>query len=944
MEKRIFLTVIFISLTGMFCSASEAAPHSEQQREVISLAGEWRFKLAPEKDGIKEKWYERELVDFIMLPGSTDENGYGTRTTDRRIWYLNRAFRYVGPAWYQKVVYIPESWSNKQIILFLERCHWETRVWVDGKAFGMQNSLSVPHLYDLTKAMAPGRHKLTICVDNTVKINVGEAVGDWQKRGGKYWAHSITDHTQTNWNGIVGRIELQAMDKVWISDIQVYPDINKKLAKVQVTVNNASGATVKGKLTFNAKSWNSPRKHSAAPKEIEFTASKSQTTVEVDYDMGDNVLLWDEFSPALYKLQVALVCSADNQQFSDSKLLDFGMREFGKAGTNFTINGRLTFMRGTLECAIFPLTGYPEMGVDWWLRIYEIAKSYGLNSFRFHSWCPPEAAFKAADRIGFMLHVEGPFWARGIGQDEKLDAYIYEECDRMLEVYGNRPSFCMMAVGNEPHGANYVGFLSKIVRYWQKKDPRRLYTGTSGWAILPENDYHVTNKPRSRSSLWINGALENRFNFNVEKPATDFDYAGVISKWDVPVIAHEIGQWCSYPSFKQIPKYTGVLRPRNFEVFRESLYQNHMLDQAQSFLTASGKLQTLLFKEEIEAYLRTPGLGGFHLLQLNDYHGEGTALVGILDSLWNSKGYITPEERRQHCNTTVPLLSFKKYDWTNDETFTADIKIAHFSPTALQNAVVVWSIHDAKGDEVATRELPPTTIPLGSGIQLGKISAPLKKVTSASQLTVQVAIKGTPFTNTWKIYVYPENVTIRKSKDVLISDSLDKEVLPALSAGRKVLFMPALDSIDGHVPGFTTMFWNTAWSPHPKAPYAMGILCDPGHPALANFATDTHSDWQWWDLVTKCKPMVLNEFPDKLRPIVQLVDDWHKNRRLGLIFEAEVGDGKLVVCSIDLCSDLDNRPVARQMLYSILNYMHSADFAPCHNVNIELLNGLLKKQ
>ena len=124
---------------------------------------------------------------------------------------------------------------------------------------------------------------------------------------------------------------------------------------------------------------------------------------------------------------------------------------------------------------------------------------------------------------------------------------------------------------------------------------------------------------------------------NAKPPETVSDYTESISKFDVPVISHEIGQWCVYPNFNEMKKYTGVLKPRNFEIFRETLEENQMLDQANDFLVASGKLQTLCYKEDIESALRTPGFGGFQLLDLHDFPGQGTALIGVLDPFWEEK-------------------------------------------------------------------------------------------------------------------------------------------------------------------------------------------------------------------------------------------------------------------------------------------------------------------
>jgi hypothetical protein len=919
----------------------------------ISLAGRWSFKLDPKDAGQQEKWYTGKLADSIKLPGSTAENGYGddlsvdTKWTGQIVdksWFTEDKYEkyrqpgsvkipfwltpvkhYVGPAWYQKQVDVPQSWSGKRIVLLLERCHWETKVWVDGTAAGMQDSLCTPQLHDLGDLMMPGRHTLTVRVDNSVKYDVGVN------------AHSVSDHTQSNWNGVTGRMELLATDRIWVSDVQVFPDIRNKSVGLLVAIGNTTNQQVSGTLTIAAQSWNTGQNHAPAKKIIEFKASKSETVVEVDYAMGGDVLLWDEFSPAMYRLTVSLNVAADDKTFSNEKTVTFGMRQVGTKGTQFTINNRLTFLRGTLECCIFPLTGYPPTDVEDWLRILRTAKAHGLNHMRFHSWCPPEAAFEAADRLGVMFHVECPAWAT-IGNGEPIDKFIYAEGDRILKAYGNHPSFCMLAYGNEPGGANQKRYLGDLVNYWKAKDPRRLYTSAAGWPIIPENQYHSTPGPRGHQ--WGSG-LNSRF--NASPPETATDYSSFVKEYDVPIVSHEIGQWCVYPNLKEIPKYKGVLRALNFEIFRDSLAAHNMLDQADDFLMASGKLQALLYKEEIESALRTPGFGGFQLLDIHDFPGQGTALVGILDPFWDSKGYIKPQEHHRYCSETVPLARMKKRTWTTDEKFTAEVEIAHFGPAPIQNTAPIWFVTYADGRKVTSGRLARTTIPHGNGTELGRIEVNLANIAAPAKLVVTVLIDGPSYKNSWDIWVYPAGLDTQPPGGVLIAEQFDEQAKAALRNGGKVLLMPPPNSIDSDVPAaFTTIFWNTQWT-NRQPPHTLGILCDPKHPALAQFPTEFHSNWQWWDLVTKSGFMILDEFPADLRPIVQVIDDWNTNRRLGLIFEAKIGKGRLLVSGIDLKNNLNERPVARQMLQSLLRYMDSDDFAPRGSIDARLVQGLFRK-
>jgi hypothetical protein len=366
-----------------------------------------------------------------------------------------------------------------------------------------------------------------------------------------------------------------------------------------------------------------------------------------------------------------------------------------------------------------------------WLRLLKIFKDYGLNTVRFHSWCPPEAAFLAADQLGMYFQVECSSWANSgttIGDDGILDEFIYMEGDKIINAYGNHPSFCMLTYGNEPAGKNQNAYLGKLLTYWKAEDDRRVYTSGAGWPVIPENDYNLTAEPRiQRWGEGLNSII------NREAPQTMFDYRGIISKFTIPTVSHEIGQWCVYPDFKEIPKYTGVLKPTNFEIFRESLIENGMGDQSEAFLMASGKLQALCYKADIEVALRTPGFAGFHLLQLHDFPGQGTALVGILNPFFESKGYITPEEFRMFCNETVPLARMQKMVYTNNEPFKAFIEIAHFGEKPIRNAEIICQVIDEKGNIVHKEIFFKDKIGIGNCTEIGLYQMDLSGINKSSE-------------------------------------------------------------------------------------------------------------------------------------------------------------------------------------------------------------------
>jgi hypothetical protein len=427
-------------------------------------------------------------------------------------------------------------------------------------------------------------------------------------------------------------------------------------------------------------------------------------------------------------------------------------------------------------------------------------------------------------------------------------------------------------------------------------------------------------------------------------PESISDYHKAVENFSVPYVTHEQGQWCAFPDFKEIKDYTGAYRARNFELFREDLSDQGLGDEAENFLMASGKLQALCYKYEIEKSLRTPGLAGFQLLGLQDFPGQGTALVGLLNAFYGEKGYINAKEFSRFCNTTVPLIRTKKFVYKNSEDLNVDVELFHFGKSALQNAVITWTLKDDNGKLFADGHFPAKNYNIGNCLAVGNINIPLSDVGNAAILKLEVRVKGTSFANDWNIFVYPEKVTTGNSLDIYYTDTLDQKAEEVLKSGGKVFLHAYKNVIKGKevVQYFTPVFWNTSWFKM-RPPHTLGIRVDPKHPAFKFFPTSYHSDLQWWEIVNRAAVMHLEDFPKTFRPLVQPIDTWFMNRRLAMLFEVAIGKGKLMVCSADLQTDLENRPAARQLRYSIEQYMLSPGFNPATQIDLSIVRDLFQK-
>jgi hypothetical protein len=894
-------------------------------QDIISLAGEWTVRLDEQKVGEQQQWFTKTFEKKIRLPGTLDDAGIGDlpkvsadSLNKEVLLHLTRKHTYIGHAWYARQITIPPQWNNKSIELLLERVLWTTRVWIDGKEAGYRESLSTPHRYELSALLQPGKHLLVIRIDNSKQYP------DITHRD---MAHAYTEGTQIIWNGIIGKLQLTARNKTYVKDIQVYPSVKDRTVKVITALQNDQPQPQSTVLQLQILD---KQNRKLAAQRVPVTLQPGSQNQELTIDIK-NAALWDEFHTNLYTVSAQLT---QGTILSVAKT-KFGMREMGNEKTLLWVNGQRIFLRGTLECAIFPLTGHPPMDNKGWMKVFATAKAYGLNHLRFHSWCPPEAAFAVADSMGFYLQIELPFWSTESGKDAKTNQFLEEEAMHISREYGNHPSFCLWSLGNELQGD--FDWLQNLLKKIKQRDDRHLYTTTTftfqqGHGKWPEptDDYYITQYTK-------NGWVRGQGIFNTYAPDFKTDYTKAIDSLPVPIITHEIGQYSVYPNLQEIKKYTGVLDPVNFKAIQKDLQKKNMLSLADRFTLASGKFSANLYKEEIERALKTKGMSGFELLDLHDFPGQGTALIGILDAFWDSKGLVTPEQHRMYCAPVVPLMRFEKAVYTNDEIFTATAEIANFSSGVLNKVIPVWQVKDVNGKIIAGGQLQQQNIPTGNGIELGNIKVDLKNIQQATELTLELSLQSTGYKNNWRIWVYPKQVA-NNNAGIVFTNSLT-EALQYLQQGKKVLCNPDTASIKG-VPGrFAPVFWSPVH--FPNQPGTMGILVDPKHAALKNFPTGFYSNWQWWDLITASKTMIIDSLP-AIQPVVRVIDNFLKNRKMANIIEAKVGAGKLMLVSMDITHNLENRAAARQLRYSLEEYMTSDAFAPTVVLNAEQLGYLIK--
>ncbi len=960
-----------------------------------NLSGAYVFALDPEKKGIEKEYFNGLLPDTILLPGTTAQSAKGKLNDARETGYLTERYPFTGWAWFSKKVTIDPADVGRVIRLYLERTRM-TKVWVDDICVGSCDSLCGPHIYDLTKAITKPEFRLTVLVSNT----------DYKTRGG----HMTSPDTQTNWIGITGRMALEVCDNVYVKKAFVEGTVHPKQARIRLTLHNATDTEQYCELTAYARAYDMAKKMN--PKLMELKSpfeADGYTLGNVNFEKlkfpmevkpGENVVEfsypmwfaaeWNEYSPAFYEMVMEMRVGevirpkndAEDKRPVEGCVVPFGLREIKTEGIDLKVNDRKVFLRGKHDGLLFPATGAAPTDISSWLVVMKTAKEYGINHYRFHTCCPPEAAFYAADLLGIYMCPELPFWGTLAAPGE--EGYNKEEQDfllaeglRMQEYFGNHPSFTMLSLGNELWGS--AECMGEMIRRLREADDRHLFTqGSNNFQhmpkILPEDDYFCGVRfSRDRLIRGSYGMCDAPLgHVQVAEPSTMHDYDAMIlpevkesetdasgtEKYieiqygtgvkrvkaetsgelipDKPVISHEIGQYETYPDFDEIGKFKGVLAARNFEVFRERLEQAGMLPLAKDFFKNSGALAVQCYKEELEAAHRSRYMSGYQILDLQDFTGQGTALVGILDAFMESKGLITPEAWRGFCSDCVPLARFEKYVWQEREEFTADLQLSFWDyKSGILDGGLRCTLTDEYGTEFYSEFFPVKNGETGL-LSVGKVhfTLPETDVPKVLKLTISLDIARSADShreNTYRITVYPRHEELRgitpediyKTYGVRIASSVE-EAIEQKACGEKVLCIP--NTQEESIPGtYAVDFWCYPMfrdicesMGKPVAVGTMGLLIQKEDSYVSGLAAENYTTPDWYRLIEHADLTVLdNILPKNEFPKVQMIDNFERNHKLGLLYTLQTQQGEITVLTSRIFEITDYVEV-RSFLHGLL--------------------------
>ena len=852
----------------------------------IDLSGQWQVKL----DAEKQETMPQAYPETMMLPGTTSAAGLGMPNPAKETGCLTDAYRFEGAAWFMRT-FTAGDWTGEQTMLTLERTRKST-VYLDGRPIGHQESLCTPHRYFLPPVHA-GEHTLVIRVDNT----------DYPTRGG----HLTSPDTQSNWNGITGEISLTVAHTL-LTDLTVCPDLRRGCLRVHGHIIGAPDGVAGIVL----------------PGQMEHLLPYRRGVLDGECPLKGNEAFWDEAHPEIHTISIDL----DGDVYETT----FGLRDVRTIGRRLLINGRETFLRGKVDNLLYPKTGYTPTDVASWMTILGIAKEYGINHYRYHTACPPDAAFTAADLLGVYMAPELPFWGTVAeegeeGYDERERDFLFQEGFRILREYGHHPSFLWLSLGNELWGSKDV--LNRMMRAYREADDTKLYSsGANNYQFVPDvldeeivfvgvrlgrerlirgsyamcdapqgivqmtapesaSNYDASIVPETLGQSGEAGKVQIQYGTGVKE--VDAQSADALIP-DVPVISHEVGQYVFYPDFSEISRYTGPLKPRNIEAMRENLERAGLYGEHEAFFRQTGHLAVDCYKREIETLLRSREVSGFQLLDLQDYTGQGTALVGVLNAMMENKGLISAEEWREFCAGTVVLGEFASFTGMMGEDIRFDVQISECDPEK-QHTCIRCTLMDGERELYACDVTPGAR--QGRLTDAVSVTFPAECYRDAMQeritgLTVVLTLAdGTR--NHYPIWLIPP-VDIRITREGIEKD------------GRMVAFVSAeekadgaaivVPSAEGQLPAeYCTDFWcypmfrsisESMGKPVPVG--TMGLSIDTASPLLKRFAQEDYTTPVWYAILQTAH---VQRLPADIHPAVQMIDNTERCARLGILYQQD---------------------------------------------------------
>lgn len=869
----------------------------------------------------------------LKLPGTLDESGIGHDDADAPIaTRLTRKHTFEGEAVISKKISFKGT-PGKRYFVEAERARC-LRLLLDGREVPhfVEPSISTPHVFEVT-GLLEKENELTFLSDNSYPGLPHDAI---------VYSSAATDETQTNWNGILGYFRIRQEEAVFLHNIRVYPVGNKVTVRVEIS----AAVPYQGRLVVTSESLANNLSAWQVVKEINIPTGMSEI-VFADLPLSPKAKRWDEGEGNLYELTAVL-----ERYDNTTKTVTFGIRDFGDDGTGrLALNGRRIFLRSEANCAVFPEAGHPPMTVEEWTNVLLRYQSYGVNCMRFHSHCPPEAAFTAADRLGMLMQPELSHWnPNDAFESEESFSYYQTELRRILHLLANHPSFVMITLGNELH-ASELGHerMNALLRMAREIDPTRMIANGSNVhygeiGSDAASDFYTTQKFYQEDVRGTFANMEGYINHQYPNAKTNFDdtMCSIRKEFKKPVFSFEVGQFEILPDFDELPHFKGVSEPANLKLIQKRVEERGLKENWKKYVEATGELSLIGYREEIEAAMRTRELSGISLLGLQDFPGQGTALVGMLNSHLQPKpfAFARPERFRSFFREQLPLVLLEKYTYENTEILEANVQVANFGKNELEG-VLRYELRSeddvvAAGEAHAADDFNESVYPVGQLTNAGRIKINLGEVRKPARFDLRVWIGEAE--NSYPIWVYRAAEVVVKKAAFYETEHFDDRAKEVLKQGGTVYLTPpsTKEALPFSIQAqFTTDFWSVGTFAGQEG--AMGQLIDDKHPLFRAFPTEFHTNWQWWPMAVQ-RAVIL---PEQFDTIIAEMDSYAFLRPMAQLLECRCLNGKLLFSSLGL-QNLQQYPECRAFLHAIYCYLESEEFVPKQEIAPEVFEKLVK--
>lgn len=891
------------------------------ERAHIELNGTWEFRLDPNDDGEVQAWHSAD-ADYprsITVPGAWQAQGVGEP---------NGVIRhdYAGPTWYRRTIDIPTAWRGKSIRLRIGGAHRYTRLYVNGQRIGKHRGFSAPFAFDVTGSVRPGEPNVF-----ALRIeNPGEVPREGPREQKPVHPTGMLNYLG-NWGGIYGNVRLEATDPVWIEHVYVRPDVDALVARFLVTVQNRGARAFAGDVQVSV----SPRQRARSRLQVEPGA---RAEVEIAVPMP-GARLWSPDDPHLYTGAVTL---EDRGRARDRVDERFGMRQLTTRGNVLLLNGKPLFLRGYGDDNIEVLTGFPPASRDEYVQRLRQARDFGFNAMRFHSMTPAEEFFHAADEVGLFVMAELPAAYTQYVLPHR--DFLRQELEAVVRTYRNHPSLLSVAFGNE-FNLDWLGSDAE----------RKLFLDTV-------NDFY-----RLAKSLHPDGLFLSNDGYVMRPTDLVSHFGGPLP--DLPVVKHEFGgYYCSLPDTSLIDRFTGVVSPDWLQSKQQWAEQHGLADQYPRYVRNSQRLQQLGRKFQIERVRHQPGISGYHYWLIVDFPGgtgEGDSWEeGWFDYFWQPKG-ITPEDGRAINSAVLPLIDAGVNDRTlwNDTPKTIGIVVSNFGDRDFAGAPLSWRlVADGRTIGSGTSRID---VGMGTVASVAQVTIQPPPSDTAQKLELVVEVNGTD-TNSWAFWSFPRSGVLKRAGTPVHSAvkwagiqrlyPFVQDGYPATADGlfiTPVLDEPALEHLrrGGRVwlmaeRGQTRARSESAF--FPASGGALGTVIQQ-HPALAGFPHEGLADLQFFNLLDGAVPQPLDTWKPGYEPILggirttsSFLSKSKDLSRVGYVFEARVGEGRLLVTTVRLREHFDEAyPEAISLFDRLLRYATGGDFEPTVEVRQDQLQELM---